>query len=328
MGSTVVRKNIGNPSPFSMKHHLLTAFATLAGLFAAWSIARTQPQRSLRDPIVPPARPAFERTVAAVGMIEPSSEIITVGSPHPGLVTAVMIKAGQELRTGDPLFQLDDRHLRAAVALQQSQLNTAKARVETSRAQLEDLSDQLTRSERLESQTVVSTEEVTRKRFAVRLAKARVTEAEAEREAAAASLRSAETELERSIVRSPIDGTVLQVKVKPGESITSGGSLSPLMLLGRLDPLHVRVDIDEHEGARVAAGAPATGHVRGRPQDRIPLRFVRVEPLVVPKKSLTGDAGERVDTRVLQAIYRIEPGRTNLFPGQQLDVFIEARDAR
>ena len=325
MGRPGIPETIVAASPPSMKHHLLTALATLAGLFAAWSIARTQPQRALRDPVVPPARPAFERTVAAVGMIEPSSEIITVGSPHPGLVTSVMAKAGQEIRSGDPLFQLDDRHLRAAVRLQQSQVDTAKARVETARAQLEDLSDQLARAEKLESQTVVSTEEATRKRFAARLAKARVTEAEAERDAAVASLHSVETELERSVVRSPIDGTVLQVKVKPGESIATGAAPGPLMLLGRLDPLHVRVDIDEHEGARVATGAPATGHVRGHPQDSIPLRFVRMEPLVIPKKSLTGDAGERVDTRVLQAIYRIEPGRTNLFPGQQLDVFIEAR---
>ncbi len=325
MGRPGIPETIVAASPPSMKHHLLTALAILAGLFAAWSIARTQPQHSLRDPIVPPVRPAFERTVAAVGMIEPSSEIITVGSPHPGLVTAVMAKAGQEVQRGDPLFQLDDRHLRAAVALQQSQVETAKARVDTAHAQLEDLSDQLARAEKLESQTVVSTEEVTRKRFTARLAKARVTEAEAERDAAAASLHSAETELERSVVRSPIDGTVLQVKIKPGESIATGAAPGPLMLLGRLDPLHVRVDIDEHEGARVATGAPATGHVRGHLRDSIPLRFVRMEPLVVPKRSLTGDAGERVDTRVLQAIYRIETGRTNLFPGQQLDVFIEAR---
>lgn len=328
MGNPNLPEAIGTPSPLSMKHHLLTALATLLGLFAAWSIARTQPQRSLKDPVVPPARPAFERTVAAVGMIEPSSEIIMVGSPHSGLVSAVMARTGQQIRSGDPLFQLDDRHLNAAVALQQSLLNAAKARVETARAQLEDLSDQLVRSEKLESQTVVSTEEVTRKRFAVRLAKARVAEAEAERESAASSLRSAETELERSLVRSPIDGTVLQVKIKPGESIPVGGSQSPLMLVGRIDPLHVRVDIDEHEGARVATGAPATGHVRGHPKDTLQLRFVRLEPLVVPKKSLTGDAGERVDTRVLQAIYQIEPPHTNLFPGQQLDVFIEARESR
>ena len=155
-----------------MKHHLLTAFATLAGLFAAWSIARTQPQRSLRDPVVEPARPKFTHTVAAVGMVEPSSETIAVGSSHSGLVTSVLVKAGQDVHLGDPLFQLDDRHLRAAVALQKSQLTTAEARIETARAQLEDLSDQFARAETLANQTVVTTEEVTRKRFAVRLAKA------------------------------------------------------------------------------------------------------------------------------------------------------------
>ena len=309
-----------------MKHHLLTAFATLAGLFAAWSIARTQPQRSLRDPVVEPARPKFTHTVAAVGMVEPSSETIAVGSSHAGMVTSVLVKAGQDVHLGDPLFQLDDRHLRAAVALQKSQLTTAEARIETARAQLEDLSDQFTRAETLANQTVVTTEEVTRKRFAVRLAKARVVEAEAERDSAAAGLRAAETEVERSLVRSPIDGTVLQVRIKPGESIAPGTALQPLMLLGRLDPLHVRVDIDEHDGSRIVHGTSATGHVRGHPQESLTLEFVRIEPLVVPKRSLTGDAGERVDTRVLQAIYRIKPPHPGIFPGQQLDVFLEGRD--
>ena len=306
-----------------MKHHLLTVLATLAGLFAAWSIARTQPHRTLRDPIAEPARPAFAHTVAAVGMVEPSSETIAVGASHAGLVTAVLVKPGQEIHRGDPLFQLDDRHLKAAVAVQKSHVSSAEARIESARALLEDLSDQFQRAETLASQTVVTSEEVTRKRFAVRLAKARVAEAEAERSSAAAGLQAAETELERSLVRAPIDGTVLQVRVKPGESIAPGPATQPLMLLGRLDPLHVRVDIDEHDGSRVAHGTAATGHVRGHPKERLTLEFVRMEPLVIPKRSLTGDAGERVDTRVLQAIYRIKPPHNGIFPGQQLDVFLE-----
>lgn len=55
-----------------------------------------------------------------------------------------------------------------------------------------------------------------------------------------------------------------------------------------------------------------------------PLEFVRFEPFVVPKRSLTGDSTERVDTRVLQVIYRVERDDIPLFVGQQLDVFIEA----
>ena len=99
---------------------------------------------------------------------------------------------------------------------------------------------------------------------------------------------------------------------------------TPLILLGRLKPLHVRVDVDEHEGWRIRSGAKAVGHVRGNAQLETSLTFVRFEPFVVPKRSLTGDSTERVDTRVLQVIYRVERENLPLFVGQQLDVFIEA----
>jgi len=57
----------------------------------------------------------------------------------------------------------------------------------------------------------------------------------------------------------------------------------------------------------------------------IPLTFVRIEPFVTPKKSLTGSSSERVDTRVLQVIYRFAAGSggPKTYVGQQVDVFIE-----
>jgi len=45
---------------------------------------------------------------------------------------------------------------------------------------------------------------------------------------------------------------------------------------------------------------------------------------VLPKRSLTGDTTERVDTRVLQAIYEFAPSEFPAFVGQQVDVFIAA----
>jgi hypothetical protein len=53
---------------------------------------------------------------------------------------------------------------------------------------------------------------------------------------------------------------------------------------------------------------------------------VRVEPYVIPKQSLTGDNRERVDTRVLQVVYAVEGDATDLFVGQQVDVFIDVGD--
>jgi HlyD family secretion protein len=87
--------------------------------------------------------------------------------------------------------------------------------------------------------------------------------------------------------------------------------------------LHVRVDVDEHDAWRVREGAPAVASPRGNGSLRIPLEFVRFEPYVIPKKSLTGDSTERVDTRVLEVIYRVQDQNAPLHVGQQMDVYIE-----
>jgi hypothetical protein len=54
------------------------------------------------------------------------------------------------------------------------------------------------------------------------------------------------------------------------------------------------------------------------------LRFVRFEPYVVPKVNLTNGTAERVDTRVVEAIYALNPN-IPVRPGQQMDVFVQAR---
>jgi hypothetical protein len=56
----------------------------------------------------------------------------------------------------------------------------------------------------------------------------------------------------------------------------------------------------------VVPGSPAVAYLKGFTDKAIPLRFDRIEPYIVPKRSLTGENRERVDTRVLQVIYRFD----------------------
>jgi HlyD family secretion protein len=94
--------------------------------------------------------------------------------------------------------------------------------------------------------------------------------------------------------------------------------------MGETRPLHVRIDIDEEQAPRVALGAPATVSPRGAAERQVEARFVRAEPLIVPKRSLTNSAQERVDVRVLQLIYAL-PETDGLFRvGQQVDAYIAA----
>jgi hypothetical protein len=86
--------------------------------------------------------------------------------------------------------------------------------------------------------------------------------------------------------------------------------------------MHLRADVDETDAWRVKASAAAVAHVRGNSRITYALEFVRLEPTVIPKKSLTGDSTERVDTRVLEVIYRFHDAHAQVYDGQQMDVFI------
>jgi multidrug resistance efflux pump len=152
------------------------------------------------------------------------------------------------------------------------------------------------------------------------VARAAVAKAEAE-------VDQAMTEIARLTVRAPIAGDVLQVNVRAGEFVNSLQT-APLIVFGDIQTLHVRVDIDDNDIPRFAPQAPARACFRGDARKSYALTFVRVEPLVVPKRSLTGDSSERVDTRVLQVIYAIAQGERSAYVGQQLDVFIDASQSK
>ena len=150
---------------------------------------------------------------------------------------------------------------------------------------------------------------------------------------AQAEVDQAVTDIERLTVLAPFAGEVLQVNIRPGEYVADHEYMVPAqgvppIVFGDLHTLHVRVDIDEHDISRFSLRSPARASVRGDPQKSYPLAFVRVEPYVVPKRSLTGDSSERVDTRVLQVIYALAAGERSVYVGQQLDVFIDTSPAK
>src|SRR5215831_4265966 len=121
-----------------MKRFLLPAVGIVAALWAAYSVARTTPRRHKTNP--PAAAPVseFSKTVAAVGLIEANSENIAIGTPLAGVVSQVLVSVGQSVKTGDPLFVLDTRQLRADLAVRRSSLAVAKSGVSVARARLDD----------------------------------------------------------------------------------------------------------------------------------------------------------------------------------------------
>jgi multidrug efflux pump subunit AcrA (membrane-fusion protein) len=306
-----------------MKRFILPSIGILAATWAAYSVVRTQPRRAQTDPPAPPAVSNYQDTVAAVGLIEASTENIWVGTPLAGVVVRVLVTAGQSVTSGQPLFELDTRQLRAELAVRQQTVSVAQARARVADARLADSKRQLDFALQVKDKRAISADELMRRQSAVETAAAELEQARVEIAAAESQVHTVLVDLDRSVVRAPLAAEVLQVKVRVGEYAPAAATATPLILLGRSKPLHVRVDVDEHEAWRVREGAPAIGYVRGNSELKAALSFVRCEPFVVPKRSLTGDTTERVDTRVLQVIYRVDHEEAPLYVGQQLDVFID-----
>jgi multidrug resistance efflux pump len=313
---------------------VLPALAVIAIIVAAVIILRTQPDRALAEPAQsPPSAPATSRPyVAGTGVIEPASELIEIGAELPGTVDRVFVAAGDRVPAGAPLFSVDSRDARAAVGAAQARLARLRVSADAARTALSVARRQFALYEAAGDPRAVSRQEIITSQGNVDTAAAQLAVAEAQVREAAAELESARVTLERHMVRAPRAATVLQVRTRPGEYAPAGpqgsGNQDPLVTMGVTNPLHVRIDVDENEIERVAVGGEAMISPKGAAGQQVLARFVRAEPLIVPKRSLTNASTERVDVRVLQLVYALPADARGYFIGQQVDGFVPAKSAR
>ncbi len=315
----------------SFARTILPLLAVGAIIAAAVMVAGGQPDRSQSvAKVAPPkASEAFAGapSVAGSGVVEPSSEIISIGTSLPGLVTRVYVQPGQFVARGAPLFAIDDRDIRARITESNAAITRAQSSRSAAQAALTTAQQQLSLYRGIEDSRAVSKAEVIDRQGAVRAAQAQINQANAEIRAAQAQRGSAQTDLSRLIVRAPISAEILSVSIRAGEYANPGGppgqSGQSYMEIGNTQPMHVRIDIDENEIDRLMMGSTAMISPRGNSDKRIEAIFVRAEPLVTPKRSLTNSASERVDVRVLQLIYAL-PADSGFFVGQQVDSFVRA----
>ena len=271
-----------------------------------------QPEAATSTPALPPPSAPADMTasVAAVGVVEPSSEIIEIATELSGVVREVYVTPGQQVAAGAPLFRLDSRATEAELASARASLSIADIAARDARARIALFDN-------LPDPRAASADERDRARFAAE-------RAEADRRLALARVRQLEVEVARLTTRAPIAGEVLRVNVRPGEFAQTGASAEPLVALGATETLHVRVQIDEEDIGRIGNGARAEAALRGNASQRVSLTFVRLEPQARPKTNLNGGA-ERVDTRVVEAIYAFDADDLRALVGQQMDVFVAAR---
>lgn len=336
---------------------------SLAGIgLATWTVhAGNLPVTPSPGLTTPPASP-FSTRVSATGIVEARSRNVSLGVARAGLVTELLVDIGSDVAKDQVLLRIDDRDARARLAVREAELVSARAELERLRqlprsedvpprtaavaqrkAQLDESTQLLHLAEGIADPRAISREELARRAASVNTAQAAHREAEAQLQlvqagawapdvqiaqarvaAAEAAVAAIAAELEQLVLRAPFAGRVLQVNVRRGEFAVAGAAAQPALVLGDVALLHVRADVDEMDVWRLRKDAVARAFVRGNAELSAPLQFVAIEPLMIPKRSLSGSSREQVDTRVLQVLYALDPKALPVQVGQLVDVYVEA----
>lgn len=309
---------------------------------------------------VPISHAPFSSYIKGVGIVEPKSGNIYIGIPFDRIVKHIYVSVNDKVNKGDPIIQFDNQDLVANLKVKQSEYKKALANLQKLKEypRKEDLiiaeetlkkaqvaqnsaKTQYDMVRNLPNPRALSREAQDDRLFKLQKADSELREAKAEYEKiksgtwkpdlqiaeyqvaqAQADVEALKTEIERTSIRSPIDGTVLQIKIHEGETPTSDISKTSI-ILGNVDQYNLRVSIDQFNVANLTPNAPAIAYRQGDRSTEFPLEFIYFEPFMMSKKYLTNSVEEKVDTQVFEILFRIKKKDPGLFIGEKMDVFID-----
>lgn len=335
----------------------------LLGVVSVIVSSQTPPTPDI--PFAPPT-PPYDHFIATVGVVESSSRNIFIGAPFGEIVEKVFVLSGDFVKEGDPLFELNTLLLRARLAEAKAEYDAslaqynrqlalpraenippAKEKIKAAEADYLNHLAQFELVENIENPQAVSRDQYNQRKYKALQTKYLLKESKeefnllmagawirdldiyrAEKRRAQAAMQVINDQIYRSTVRAPISGIVLKVYVRPGEFAPAGELVEPLMIFGAIEPLNIQVDIDEEEVWRLIKGAPGVAYVRGNSSLSTDLKYLRVIPFLVPKQALSGAGKELVDTRVLQVLYEFDHGDLPVYPGELMDVYLQAQPNR
>jgi HlyD family secretion protein len=299
-----------------------------------------------------------EGLISAPGRVEAVSEEIRVSSELSGRLKNVAVEEGDRITKGQVLAQLENEDYIARVAAAEATLAqrkaelertingarsqerlAAEANVQAAKAVLDNSRREAERRKSLADHEMISRDEAERYQRAYQVAQAeyeranqefslidseaRVEDlhrAQAAVATAEAQLSEARAYLEKTYIRSPLDGVVLRKLRHAGESVSTQFD-SPVVTLADDSSLRVRMDIDETDVSRLHVGQPAYVTAEAYGAQKFNGHVIRVGRILGRKNVRTDEPSERVDTKILETLVQLDPGQ-RLPLGLRVDAYV------
>ncbi|MFB3813169.1 MAG: HlyD family secretion protein [Terriglobales bacterium] len=298
--------------------------------------------------------------VAGPGRVEPASEDIKLGAELSGKLKTVNVEEGDPVRRGQVLAELQNDDYKAQVASAEAEVSAKEAAlrkvingarsqeraeafssVREAEAVMNNARSEMERRRKLFAAGVISREEAERYARQYDVAEAQYHEAvqrhslvdahareedrslaEADLDLARARLAQARALYAKTLITSPIDGTVLRKHHRTGESVSNSSTVpDPILTIGDKRRLRVRVEVDETEVSKVCVGQSAYVTADAFGAQKFWGRVIRVGEELGRKNIRTDEPTERVDTKILETLVELDPG-VQLPMGLRVDAFI------
>jgi HlyD family secretion protein len=303
---------------------------------------------------------ARDGLVSAPGRVEAVSEEIRVSSELSGRLHSVPVEEGDRVLKGQVLAQIENADYiarvsaaEATLAQRQAELlrtingarsqerRAAEADVQAAKAVLDNARREAERRRNLADRDMISHDEAERYQRAYQVAQAEYERAsqefslvdadariedrrraEAAVATAQAQLAEARAYLEKTYIRSPLDGVVLRKLRHTGENVSTQFD-SPIVTLADDSSLRVRLDVDETDVGRLRVGQPAFVTAEAYGNQKFTGHIMRVGRILGRKNVRTDEPSERVDTKILETLMELDPGQ-KLPLGLRVDAYVQS----
>ena len=274
-----IRRTLGLDEPADGRRRLLpwvlgAVLLALAGLGVAYFTSGDNGAVRFRTAEAQTGR--LTVIVTATGQLKPVNQV-DVGTEVSGTIESVAVDYNDRVSAGEVLAQLDTAKLEAQTLQSKAALASARAKVSAAEATLVETRLKFERCTRLAEKNLCSREDVDTAQAAHLRAQAEAADAGAKVAEAAAKLTVDETNLDKAVIRAPIDAIILERRVEPGQTVAASLQTPVLFTLAEdLRQMELHVDVDEADVGQVREGQPATFSVDAYPGRNFPARITQV----------------------------------------------------
>lgn len=252
---------------------ILLATCLLAGAAATYYFTKQDDQQAV---LISVTQGDLSKTVSAGGMLKPLEEV-DIGAQVSGQIRQIFIKEGQRVKKGDLLVQIDPQILTSDLETAKAELNNAQANLSAKQADLKRYQLDFARERALLKSDATSRKSFDEAEARLGVIQAEIKMAKSAAETAAIKVRKAQIDLSYTQIRSPMDGVVVSLFAKTGQTLATSQAVPNLMKIANLDTMKINVKVSEADVIHIQPDMPVSFTLLGDPNRRFNARLQGVK---------------------------------------------------